>query len=775
MSEPALVPIQDEDGSVSYVRQGDLAAVKAEGARAATQDEIDRANYRGGLAGAAATADALARGATFGASDWLQVEGARALGGEDAAAQMAAKTRLLRDEFADTTGAAEFAGGFLLPVPGSGLAKGAAGAIGKGLVGAAERAGLRGLEGLAGHVIPGALTAGYEGMVLGAGQALSESALGNRDLTAEQLFAHAEKSGLLGMGIGAALHLPLARLGGVTPALAGAAEREATAVARVERAAQRAEEAAVSVAERAERPVGGGMLERLQGMADEEGYRALGGLSKQYKTLGKTAEQQMERAQGIGRLLRDEGVITPLATKGEMAEKIAAKVRATGEEIGSQIRKLDETGVRFDTTSFLERARAEVLEPLAAKVGYDAETKAVAKYLEDFSSKVKEPSFEKLHQIRTELDKKLKFDSVSAGGAVEELRKVRGLLEEEFTAKAEEAAKLRGEGFAAQYQTTKQRYSMLKQAESAVKTGLDRKGVNRTWSLTDAIMAAPAVAALGPVGLLAAGANKALREFGSQTASVLLDRVAKVEQVQAAARAVDTQIERAVGSLRGGVKKLERGGAARVSSQDAQVTAERVLANPEALAARVQSFVGTKLRQIAPETADAVSSVATRAAMHLQSTAPKPLPPQNALQPQLAKPTYAPADVARFAKRIEAVKDPVGSMTRGLERGDISREQVEAVKAVYPKLYAVMQGRLMEEVAKLPNALPYQTRVTLSVLFDVPLDASMRPEIIRGLQAAYTPSEKAGKQRPTNINPDVFRRSTAPASARLEGPPGDRS
>lgn len=773
MSEPApLVPIQDEDGSVSYVRQGDLAAVKAEGARVATQDEIDRANYRGGLAGAAATADALARGATFGASDWLQVEGARALGGEDAAAQMAAKTRLLRDEFADTTGAAEFAGGFLLPVPGSGLAKGAAGAIGKGLVGAVERAGLRGLEGIAGHVIPGALTAGYEGAVMGAGQALSESALGDRNLTAERLFAHAEKAGLLGMGIGAALHLPLARLGGVTPAIERAAGGEATALARAERAATRAEEAAVSAAEHAPRPAGGGMLERLQGMADEEGYRALGGLSKQYKKLGSTAEAQLERAQGIGKLLRDEGVISPLATKAEMAEKIAAKVKATGEEIGAQIRKLDETGVRFDTTSFLERARAEVLAPLAEKVGYDAEAKAVANYLESFAEKVKEPSFERLHQHRVEFDRKLKFDAVSAGGATEELRKVRSIMEQEFTAKAEEAAKLKGEAFADAYQTTKQRYSMLKDAESAVKTGLDRKGVNRTWSLTDAIMAAPAVAALGPVGLLAAGANKALREFGSQTASVLLDRVAKVEQVQRAAAAVDQQIERAVGAIKGGAaRKLPAG--ARVSQQEAQVTAERVLANPDALAARVQSFVGTKLRELAPDTADAVSSVATRAAMHLQGNAPKPLPPQNRLQPQLAKPTYAPADVARFAKRIEAVRDPVGSVTRGLESGDISREQVEAVKAVYPKLYSVMQGRLMEEVAKLPRELPYSTRVALSVLFEVPLDASMQPAAIRGFQASYTPAEKAGAPRPTPLNPDVFRRSSAPASARLEGPPGD--
>ena len=73
MTAPGVVGIVEDTGGISYVREADLDRAKSEGARVATQDEIDRSNYRGGLAGAAATADAMASGATFGVSNWIQI------------------------------------------------------------------------------------------------------------------------------------------------------------------------------------------------------------------------------------------------------------------------------------------------------------------------------------------------------------------------------------------------------------------------------------------------------------------------------------------------------------------------------------------------------------------------------------------------------------------------------------------------------------------------------------------------------------------------------
>ena len=772
MTEPAQVAIVDEDGTVSTVAAGDVAAAKGEGARVATQDEIDRAHYRGGLAGAAATADALQAGATFGLGDKLQVEGARLLGGDEAASQMAAKTRILRENYADTTGMSEVLGGFLLPVPGAGTAKGVAGAVGKGLAGVAERAGARGLASVAEHVLPGALTAGYEGAVMGAGQALSESALGDHDLTAEKLFSHAGKGGLLGFGIGAALHAPVAALarrgdGAAVGALERVAEREGAGPYRS--LGVRAEEAAVGVAEREAVPAGG-ILSKIQGMADEESFRSLGGLSKNYKLLGRTAEAQMERAQGIGKLLRDEGIVTPLATKAEMAEKIAAKVEETGRELGAMRKALDETGVKVSTAPILERAQAEVLAPLEAKLGFKGEAAQIRGYLAELSEMAgSETSFEKLHQMRRNIGEKAQFDKVTSPVFANELKRLNAIVEDEFTKAGEKASALKGEAFTESYRSAKLKYSMLKDAESAVKVGLDRKGVNRTVSLTDTIMGAGAFATMGPVGLLAAGANKMMREFGSQTAAVALNHIAGIDAVRAASAAVDAQMGRAVSSLRGG--KAVAKASQRVSSAQAEGIAKSVLANPEALAARVQSFVGDRLREVSPRVADAASSVATRAAVHLQQTAPKPLPPVNALQPQRERPTYSPNDVAKYAKRIEAIQDPT-MLARGVAKGTVSREHVEAVKAVYPRLFAVMQGRLLEEVAKLPSELPYQTRVALSTLFEVPLDASMRPEIVAGLQAQYAPKNaKHGTPPPRPLNPATFR-SGAPASARIEGPPG---
>lgn len=770
MTAPGVVGIVEETGGISYVREADLATAKAEGARVATQDEIDRSNYRGGLAGAAATADALQRGATFGLGDKLQVEGARLLGGDEAASQMAQKGRLLRDEFADTNDVAEIAGGFLLPVPGGGLAKGIGGAVAKGVAGVAERAGLRGLAGVAEHVLPGAIAAGYEGAVMGAGSVVSEAALGDHDINAEKLMAGAGKGALFGSVLGGGIGLMSGAVGSrMTKAVEEAGLKAEQATTRAEAAATRIEGAAVRAEEAAVRPMaaeGGGLLGKIQGMADEESYRALGGLTKQRQLLGSTAERQAERAQGIGKLLRDEGIVTATATKGDMAERLSAKLNETGRELGAMRKALDETGVKVSTAPIMERVQAEVLAPLEAKLGFKNEAAQIRGYLTELGEKAgPETSFQKLHELRKNIEEKAGFDKVSSPAFANELKRVRAIVEDEFTKAGEVASAAKGEGFAEKYAASKAKYSMLADAEKASKRGLEREGVNRTWSITDAIMAGPAVAALGPVGLLAAGANKMLRTYGNQTAAVALNHIAGIEGVQRAAAHFDSLLGRDVGAVVG----KKSGAISRVSQPRAEAIAKGLLENPEALQARVASFVGTGLRDVAPKTAAAVGDVATRALTFLATRAPKDRSVVNGAQPRTESREPSRQETMRFSRYVEAIDDPL-IVVKGLRNGNVTREHVEAVREVYPRLYAVMQGRLAEEVAKLPKALPYPTRVALSVLFDTPLDASMRPDIIAGIQSQYMQpkSQRMPPSRPLNVSSITH----APASARIEGPSG---
>lgn len=786
MTAPAQVAIVDEDGTVSTVAAGDVAAAKGEGARVATQDEIDRANYRGGLAGAASTADALARGATFGASDKLQVEGARLLGGDEAASQMAQKTRLLKDNFADTTDAAEFAGGFLLPVPGTGLARGVGGAVAKGLAGAAERAvGKGALTFALEHALPGAIQAGFEGGVMGAGSVISEAALGDHDVNAEKLVAGAGKGALFGSVLGGGLGL-LGGAGGarVTHAVSEAGQGMERSLARetapaIEAAVEKASAKAEASAQR-----------KMEQLAEEFAFKETGAKIADWRKLGNTAEKQAERAQGIGRFMLDEGLVVAGQTKEKLAERVGVKVREVGAELGGLREKIYKTGASLDASAFARRVEEEVLAPLAQMPGTGTERKAVGNYLEEFlklgTSKPKEGpmrlgldelgdiggrmagndvgagmSLEKAFDFRKKLDTTLGWDKLGANPATEQLRKVRSILEEEWERSADQASKLVGEsGFAEQYALKKDAYSKLKTVEKiSSKEAVARANSNRAISLSDYVTGAGAFATMGPAGLLAVGANKLLRTFGDGAAATALNSLTKLEGVQKAAQRFDSMLGRDVGALTG----RKAGAIARVSQPRAEAIAKGLLENPEALQARVSAFMGSGLRDVAPRTAEAVGGVATRALTFLASRAPKDRSVVNGAQPRTESREPSRQETMRFSRYVEAIDDPL-IVVKGLRSGNVTREHVEAVREVYPRLYAVMQGRLAEEVSKLPKALPYPTRVALSVLFQTPLDASMQPAIIAGIQSQYSQPKSKGlpPTRPLKIT------SNAPASARLE-------
>lgn len=764
MTAPGVVGIVEDTGGISYVREADLERAKSEGARVATQDEIDRSNYRGGLAGAAATADALASGATFGGSTWLQVEGARLLGGDAAADQMRQKTNLLREEFAGTNDAAELAGGFLLPVPGSGAVKGIAGGIGKGLAGVAERAGMRGLASVAEHVVPGALGAAFEGGAMGVGQAMSEAALGNHDLTAERLFAHASKGALLGGAIGTGLHVGGAAVG---------------------RGLARAGEGAIALAER-----GSVFAERAGAGLESATARAGEGLVAGVEHLGTGAAGLVRREGERGAVLLERGgaeLARGVETGGERLAEVASHARVT-EAAETAARKLE----GLSSEGVLSRAKG-----LADEEAFRALGGGNAERAREVGALLREEGIVTATSSRTTQAAKVEAKLASVGEELEGLQR--------------QAAK--GGEVGEQIAATQAKQSLLRDALTAAEAGAAKVAPRSVGELAGL----GALAVAHPGAALALGAGKVAREYQANLASAALGHVSKIENITAITSAIDAKIASAAEGMRGVVDPAKRGAAirgaagelaggirtgsadaaravregsqatgsaidaltvgararvtepvARTSSALAARIADGMVQSADATAERVRGFVGGSLRQVAPRVADATTAVATRAVMHLQAIAPRAPSPVNALQPE--KRTITPQQAASFAKSIDAVKDPT-ILVRQVVSGQVSRETVEAVRAVYPALFAVMQGRLLDEVAKLPRELPYPTRVSLSVLFDVALDASMKPAVIAGLQSQYSAPSTGGTPPPRPLNPNAFR-TAAPASARQEAPPG---
>ena len=73
----------------------------------------------------------------------------------------------------------------------------------------------------------------------------------------------------------------------------------------------------------------------------------------------------------------------------------------------------------------------------------------------------------------------------------------------------------------------------------------------------------------------------------------------------------------------------------------------------------------------------------------------------------------------------------------------LTRETVEAVEAVYPRMYEQIVLAIAEEIPVLRETIPYRDQVNLSTLFQVPVSTTMEPRFYQTMQmiAAAPPPE----------------------------------
>ena len=196
-----LVFVPGEDVSENVARYG-YKVPSPDDLRKAGRDftyGTDTAQLQAGLAGAA-------RGGTFGVSDYLAVKT-----GLTSPEHLSA----LKEYYPDTSLATELMGGvataFVPASPVGMLVKGAklaeATAVGKAAAMLPKSQAASAIANLAVETGGKALGGAIEGMAFGLGQSVSESALGDPDLTAEKVMANVGYGGLLGGGLGAAFHV----------------------------------------------------------------------------------------------------------------------------------------------------------------------------------------------------------------------------------------------------------------------------------------------------------------------------------------------------------------------------------------------------------------------------------------------------------------------------------------------------------------------------------------------------------------------------------------
>jgi hypothetical protein len=631
----ARVPIVTRDGQVGTVPEADLADALKAGASIASTAQVEKTQLVqeteerfGALATPAAIAAAGARGLTLGLSDVAITKGAGALGYSQEGASRG--LRGLEESSPIASPLAELggniaplllSGGTAAAVEGgaraaeTGLARGAvrilgapveaASALGRGAEALAQKAigaaGESSVLGRVGREVAGkAISGAAEGMAYGAGNAASQAALDNHDLTAEELVASMGGAALFGSVLGGVSAAPFAIGGEAVSALGkgarslseGAGALAAGARDTGERLYAGAKEAGESlvakgreVLDKALPGSGDDFLARadkgatelankhfdLAGASDDNAARATYGRKKFVETADKQfpagPEGEPGGWRGVGRVLKDtgvidvkEGLLTSARNPEELLPRISERLEQRGASIGDLAKQSTGTVKVGDIASAIE----DVIAKHEGKAGFGGITSSLRTYQEDLYSKLgarkldaeglpgnlligkKVPVADLAFQRKALDDLAFKeAKSLDPGQRVEFLRDIRRGLKD-----LERDAIVSGGVDAKVYDKLNREYQGLRIAQDATSDSISRGAANRSVGATDYLSFIGGSAAGGPLaGGALALANKLARERGSAAASVFLHDVAESGSLLSAAKKAGVDVT-------GGAKKL---------------------------------------------------------------------------------------------------------------------------------------------------------------------------------------------------------------------------
>jgi hypothetical protein len=198
--------------------------------------------------------------------------------------------------------------------------------------------------------------------------------------------------------------------------------------------------------------------------------------------------------------------------------------------------------------------------------------------------------------------------------------------------------------------------------------------------------------------------------MGRQADAASRRNMQRLARLEAAAQEFDAKMDAAASGLLAGKRKPIR------PTDDADTLARaraviQLAGTPDALAEAVGKALG-RVADVAPNVAAQVSTTAAAATAFLASKAPKE--PGGGLDVPALKRPWKPssAEVARFSRYLSAVTSPA-NVLEDMAAGAVAPESVEALRAVYPALFADVQQRLSERLARHGTALDYHQRLAV--------------------------------------------------------------
>lgn len=190
-------------------------------------------------------------------------------------------------------------------------------------------------------------------------------------------------------------------------------------------------------------------------------------------------------------------------------------------------------------------------------------------------------------------------------------------------------------------------------------------------------------------------------------------------------------VARQVASAGRAASPITTAGATATASESADAryrrVAERLVAlqgDPEMLNDAISAHMGPSMPEL-PQTQAATTVASARAISYMASKLPAPLQQGGAMQP-LKPSVIAPSVRDQFMRTVDAVMDPVGVMEK-IGDGSLTKEHVEAVKAVWPTIYSAMRDATARVLLEGHADAPYQVRLQSQKLFDLTLEPTASP------------------------------------------------
>lgn len=142
------------------------------------------------------------------------------------------------------------------------------------------------------------------------------------------------------------------------------------------------------------------------------------------------------------------------------------------------------------------------------------------------------------------------------------------------------------------------------------------------------------------------------------------------------------------------------------------------------------------VRSIDPEMADMLDGHVQKIADFLAARAGVPTTqpqPGAPIFDRFKQPAHAKGDTERLRRYARAAENPLGVMER-IKGGDVSKEDVETLRELYPRMFARLQSRLLHGLTEMKSRPNYETRRAMEVLLGAPVDGASRPEAIKAIQ-----------------------------------------